>query len=331
MKKWVGIVFVLLVAIGGWYWLALNRQLISPFLKKAEKTEMPLDKYDFDNLRKRQGIASEIKMLGSIPEIETRRKQPKEFNTNKFSFESNGKKITGMVNYYGDSKIHPVIVMIRGYADKEGYYTGFGSYRVADELAKAGYATVSIDFLGYADSDAEAIDPLEARFEKVEGVMDLIESVKQLPWVDKNRIGIWAHSNGGQIALSLLEVTGQRYPTVLWAPMTNPFPQSLIDTTDNEIDRQKAVDYVNIFLKKYDGRRYAFENYYDWINAPIQIEQGTNDAWVKVEWQQRVVDKLKSLGKPVMLNIYSRDDHNLSKNWGEVVAKDIEFYGQNMR
>ena len=37
------------------------------------------------------------------------------------------------------------------------------------------------------------------------------------------------------------------------------------------------TDFVNAFLQHYDGRRYAFENYYSWINAPILIQQGTAD------------------------------------------------------
>ena len=157
-------------------------------------------------------------------------------------------------------------------------------------------------------------------------VIDLIENVKQLPWVDKNKIGIWAHSNGGQIALSVLEITGQKYPTVLWAPMTLNFPQSLIDTADEGEPKQKAIDFVNLFAKYYDPRRYAFENYYEWIQASILIQQGTADAQVKVEWQTDVVNKLKLLNKDVKLVIYDDADHNMKGSWDEAVQNDIIFY-----
>jgi dipeptidyl aminopeptidase/acylaminoacyl peptidase len=172
---------------------------------------------------------------------------------------------------------------------------------------------------------------MAARFEKVNAVLDLIESAKQLPWVDKNYIGIWAHSNGGQIALSVLEVIGGGYPTVLWAPMTNPFPQSVLDTASSLDDGGSAVNAaIAEFEKHYDPRRYAFENYYEWMNAPILIQQGTADDQVKVEWQQSVVNSLKKLGKEVSLVIYQGDDHNLSKSWNEAVGKDIEFLSKKM-
>ena len=213
--------------------------------------------------------------------------------------------------------------MIRGYAEKIGYYPGYGTWRVADKLADEGYTTISLDFLGYGHSDNESNDVMEARFHKAVEVLDLIESVKLLPWVDKNNIGIWAHSNGGQIALSVLEITGAKYPTALWAPMTRPFPESVLSTIDTG---SPVKGIIEEFQKHYDARRYAFENYYEWINAPILIQQGTADDQVKVEWQQSLQSRLKDIGKKVDLTIYQGSDHNMSKDWQKAVDEDVDFY-----
>ena len=297
-----------------------------------------LEKYDFDNLRNRGGIGGEISILGNIKAVEDRRKLQSsnynlqnKFETKEISFVSDGKKISGMMNYFPErNSLSPVMIMIRGYAEPKGYYVGSGTWKAADEFAKAGYTTISIDFLGYGHSDAESTDVLEARFQKVTEVMDLIESVKQLPWVNKSKIGIWAHSNGGQIALSVLEVTGQKYPTALWAPMTDPFPQSLIDTADEGQAKHEAEAFVNLFLKHYDGRRYAFENYYDWIKAPVLIQQGTNDSQVKLEWQLPVV---KATGAELV--VYDGADHNMGDKkgeiWKEAVKKDVTFYDKLLK
>ena len=307
--------------------------MVNPVGKEKPLVSHNLVKYDFDMLKKRGGIASNIGIGETIADVEKRRvgNGLKPFRTSEIIFESDGKKVSGMMNYYPEkSSLSPVIIMIRGFADDPNYYSGYGTWRVADQLAKKGYATISLDFLGYGDSDKASEDGLEARFHKVVEVMDLMASVKALPWVDKNKIGIWAHSNGGQIALSVLEVTGAKYPTVLWAPMTNAFPQSLIDTSDEGEDRQKTVDYVNGFLKNYDGRRYAFENYYSWINAPVEILQGTADVWCKVEWQQKVVDSLQKLGKTAELKVFEGDDHNFSKDWNGAVGESLDFFKQNI-
>jgi len=323
---------LVLVVMGVYFW---PKKWLNPRGNEVVVKELNLEKYDFDSLRIRGGIKSEIEIGGTIPAVETRRaafakasssRGKYDFTTREIRFESDGKKVSGMMNYVNDGIKRPVIVMIRGYAEKAGYYPGSGTWRVADKLAEAGYTTISLDFLGYGDSENESIDMLEARFHKVVEVLDLIESVKLLPWVDKNRIGIWAHSNGGQIALSVLEVTGAKYPTVLWAPMTQPFPDSVLSTID-ESSPVKAV--IEEFERHYDSRRYAFENYYQWIKAPILIQQGTADDQVKVEWQQKVVESLKKLGKVVNLIIYPGDDHNLKINWEDAVKKDVEFFGGN--
>ena len=330
MWKWVGILIILLVFGGGGYYLWPRENInpvgngLKPFLANN------LEKYDFDNLRKRGGKASEINILGLIDGVEKRRTKKYGFTTKEIRFQSDGKWVSGMINMPNDAGTRhgvfvPIIIMIRGYAEKQWYYPGSGTWKVADELAKAGYATISLDFLGYGDSDMESTDMLEARFHKVIEVLDLIVSVKQLPWVDKNRIGIWAHSNGGQIVLSVLEITGEKYSTVLWAPMTMPFPDSVLSTIDEGSPVKEAIDE---FQKHYDARRYAFENYYQWIQAPILIQQGMVDEWVKVEWQQDLQSRLKLLGKYVELVIYPGADHNLKNSWDEGVKKDLEWYGE---
>lgn len=313
---------------------------------RSEKGENRLlEKYDFDSLAAsyRAGEYFEqngkFEIVGRIKEVEERRKQQNlqssilNFQTRRFRFKSGEKWITGMINYFPErSSLSPVVIMIRGYADKEGYYSGSGSWRMADKLAEAGWATVSIDFLGFGGSDEEPTDMLEARFIKVVNVIDLIESVKKLPWVDKGKIGIWAHSNGGQIALSVLEVTGGNFPTVLWAPMTNPFPQSVLQTASDLEDEGRAVKAaIEKFEGEYDSRRYAVENYYQWIAAPIKIFQGTADAWCRVEWQKELQSRLRGLGKEVELTIFPGSDHNLSKDWKEAVGESIKFYDKYLK
>lgn len=305
-----------------------------------EKNVGVLAKYNFENLRKRENKASEIKKIGEVLGVEAGRKDLKEkgkfngygFESKAISFESGGKKVSGMMNIPSGTgvKKYPIIIMIRGYADKEGYFVGSGSWKVADELARNGFVTVSLDFLGYAKSSDESSDILEARFEKPVSVLDLIESVKKLDVVDPNKIGIWSHSNGGQIALSILEITGKNYPTVLWAPMTKPFPASILSTAAELDDNGKLVkDRVDAFEKEYDSKLYSIDNFYDWINAPILLHQGTYDEWCKVSWQQELTTKLKSLGKEIILDIRPRSDHNMKQSWDEVVAADIKFFKQN--
>ena len=310
---------------------------------KIEKNTGYLAQYNFENLRKRENKASSIKDIGKVLVVEEARPtviekykeegvlKENNFTSKAISFESNGKKISGMINIpsYATTELRkglPVIIMIRGFAESEGYFIGSGSWKAADELARNGFVTISLDFLGFGLSDNESKDILEARFEKPVSVLDLIESVKKLKYVDPDKIGIWAHSNGGQIAVSVLEITGKNYPTVLWAPMTNPFPASILETMDDSeggrIVKQKIAD----FEKDYDSKLYSIDNFYEWIEAPILIHQGTDDIWCEVNWQKDLQNRLRKLNKEVTLDIREGNDHNLKQSWDEVIKMDIDFF-----
>jgi len=329
VKKCWWLVFIIpIVGLVIFFW---PKSWYNPFVRNGESQSSFLEQYDIDSLMKRGGKASEIKIVGKALEVEKRFLTNKDlagqsnFTTQVFTYESEGKIISGTMNnpHPEYSSLKKAIILVRGYTELAGYYPGSGTWKVAQILANEGYATFSIDFLGYGLSEGESTDMLEARFVKVMNVMDLIESVKNIPWIDKNKIGIWAHSNGGQIALSVLETVGGNYPTVLWAPMTQTFPDSVLSTIDEGSPVKAAIEE---FERHYDSRRYAFENYYDWIEAPILIQQGTADEWCQVSWQEKVVRELKDHGKKAELVLYPNDNHNLSISWNKAVERNIEFY-----
>lgn len=355
MKKILLVSFLsLIVLVGvafGNGWIVMESSLNDPKgegkifeIKKGEEKNIGyLAKYNFENLRNRESEESKIEKIGKVLIVEGARKEfikrgdlaGKSFNfeSSAISFESNGKKISGMMNIplSPKSRKYPVIIMIRGFADAEGYFIGSGTWKAADELARNGFITVSLDFLGFGLSENESNDILEARFEKVVSVLDLIETVKGLDIVDPDRIGIWAHSNGGQIAISVLEISGEDYPAALWAPMTKPFPKSVLETIDEKSKSGMEVKKkIENFEKEYDSNLYAIDNFYDWIETPILIHQGTSDIWCKVEWQEKLKKKLSFLNKDVVLDIREGNDHNLKQSWDEVIEMDIDFYRNNL-
>ena len=330
----------------GWKWInQTEKREIQEEMIGVEKNTGYLAKYNFENLRKRENKGFAINEIGKVLVVEEARptiieKYKKEgiikennFKSRAISFMSNGKKISGMMNVPLTEKSNkmPVIIMIRGFAEAEGYFVGSGSWKAADELSRNGFITISLDFLGFGLSDGESKDILEARFEKPVSVLDLIESVKKLKYVDSDKIGIWAHSNGGQIAISVLEITGKNYPTVLWAPMTNPFPKSILETMDNSEGGLIVKRRIEDFEKEYDSKLYSIDNFYSWIEAPILIHQGTGDIWCKVKWQEDFKKELEKYNKEVYLDIREGSDHNLKESWDEVIKMDIEFYKNKMK
>ena len=233
--------------------------------------------------------------------------------------------------------------MLRGYVDQEIYETGTGTKNTAEAFARHGFITLAPDFLGYGDSDAPSPDPLEERFQTYTTVLNLLASVKQLPQAltdrelttvkaDADRIGIWGHSNGGHIALAVLAVSGAPYPTVLWAPVSKPFPYSILYFTDEFADRGKALRRVVAeFEEEYDVDYYDPTRYFAWIKAPIQLHQGTDDEAVPLRWSDELCEQLQAQDVTVSYYTYPGGNHNFSAGgWPEAVSRSLAFYRESL-
>lgn len=284
-----------------------------------------LAQYSIESLRKRTYPGSEIKIGKKINGEET-------FTSYVFTFTTDGKKVTGQANLPKKSGKQPVVVMLRGYLDKEGYFTGLGTRKAAAKFAENGYITLAPDFLGFGGSDGDSGDILEARFEKPITVINLIQSLGSLEQADNKNLFLWGHSNGGQVALLTLEILKKPIPTTLWAPVTRGFPESVTDYIGEMDDKGKmVVATLSAFAKTYNEHQFSVASYYQDITSPIQLHQGTRDELIKEEWSHTFVDKLKGFGRSVNYFVYPKDDHNLSRNWDEVVKRDLEFFSAHIK
>lgn len=302
----------------------------------SKRVEKPLDKYTIDALSKTKFTASDIE-LGDVL------KDDPNFVSRYFYFKVGGKRVSGQINYPKTPGTYPVIVMNRGYIDRETYKTGDGTRRSSEVFAKNGFITVAPDFLGYGQSDMPSESPLEERFQTYITAATLLESVGNLNSafvkadsnvkVDPNKIGLWGHSNGGQITLTVLEITGENYPIVLWAPVSKPFPYSILYYTDDIDDHGKMLRRVVAdFERDYDSELYSLTNYFDKINAPIQIHQGSADDAVPIGWSDSLVKTLKDKDKDITYFTYPGDDHNFTKGgWQTVVERNIEFLKEKLK
>lgn len=324
----------------GWWPMRATRPLLSP-LGNDTQQERPLDRYAFDTLREKRFSPKPIRLIEPIATESAFTSWVFEFDTEEGTVsgqmnvpKSDKRQATGdkqdtelITNNYELRTIFPVIVMLRGYVDKEIYETGVGTKNAAAVFASSGFLTLAPDFLGYGSSDPESTDEMEARLVRPATILQLISSLASFPYVDPNHISIWAHSNGGQIALSVLEITGKPYPTALWAPVTKPFPYSILYYTDELDDHGKYLrKKIAEFEETYDVEKFSITNFYDWIQAPIQIHQGTADDAVPKEWSDEFVAAMKDLGKNIEYSVYPGADHNMKPNWNTVVSRDLEFF-----
>jgi len=273
-----------------------SRQVL-PMVPPDPTLDQPLRKYSIQNLASYPYVLSEINLERILV-------KNLDFTAYLFSFRTLGKKMTGQINIPNSpsDKEFPVIVMVRGYVDSEEYRTGLGTSPVAAEFAKAGYVTVAPDFLGFGGSDQSG-PGWEERFEKPVNVVELIMSLrkhsqiefkKSLFKIDTQKLGIWAHSNGGQITLTALEAMGEPIPAVVWAPVTAPFPYSVLYYSDEMDDGGKGMrSAVSGFESVYNVQEYSLTQHLARLRGPIQLHQGTADDAVPKKWSDEFVKKVK--------------------------------------
>lgn len=331
MKK--TLLFIVIVVITMFIYLKYfaSGKLFSPLGNGKIINNENLGQYSYTALRLTKFSGSPIK-IGKVL------KDSNSFISYVFYYNVSGKKVSGLLDIPKKSGNYPVVIMIRGYVDPKIYQPGVGTSHDSEYLAQNGFITMSPDFLGYGLSDKGSTDPMEDRFLTYVTTLELIYSVNNLnksltdaslsARFDGKHIGIWGHSNGGQIALSVMEISGYSYPTVLWAPVSKSFPYDILYYTDESDDHGKSlIKLVADFESQYNAEKYSLTNYLDWIKAPIQIDQGTADEEVPQSWSNSLVASLKKLNKSVEYFTYPGEDHNFDQgSWDQAIEQTTSFY-----
>lgn len=349
--------------------------LLSPILNPKQNQNIRLQPYTIPNLTKLDLPLSTIQLTKLV-------KTTDQFNSYLFVYSTLGGQVTGLTNIpakLDTSQPIKVIVLIRGYVPPEIYEPGVGTRAAGETLAQNGYLTLAPDFLAFGQSDDEPSDVLEARFIKPAQVMNLIKNIEQIgvpvpsnpdqltniDLIKSDQVGIWAHSNGGQIALTALEGLGQPLPTTLWAPVTAPFPYSILYFSDEDEDEGRAARAnTALFEKNYNAHDFSLTKHLDRLTGPLQLHQGTSDEAVPITWNREFRDKVLVENKrrlnvsatqtvatqtatvqttisppitaqtlsPINLKYfeYPGANHNLKPGWDVAMSRDLEFFKQNL-
>jgi dienelactone hydrolase len=337
MKKFLGVFWVaflvLAVFLGVFLWDNRGSETVSPFggQKQSQEPSQEKNKYSslsFEALSRKKFYPSEIKLTNAT-------RKESNYTTYVFTYKSDGKTISGMTNIPNGTGKFPVVVLLRGWVDRSLYYIGLGTERSANNLAENGFLTLAPDFLGYGYSDWEDQDILVARFYRPVEVLNLIASIPSLEKADPERIGLWGHSNGGQIALSLLEITKKSYPTSLWAPVSLGFPESVLTYMGKDEDVGNVVkEKIDQFSLENNPKDYSIAEYFSFINAPFIVHQGGSDPLIKTNWTQDLVKELKAAGNQVDYYFYKGENHNFNfypETGDKLRQRDLEFFKKELK
>jgi dipeptidyl aminopeptidase/acylaminoacyl peptidase len=334
----ISIILNIILVGAVYYFYTYNVNFLSPLSDKKEEIIKTLQKYSYKSLT--ETIYTPEKII--FGPVEQKATETTPYETRRFYYEIEGKKVSGLAHFPAEKRTYPVVVMIRGYVEPDQYQPGIGSSPAARYFASHGYITLAPDFLGYGESDKPPTEPFADRLMTYPTVLQLLADIDKLNTsletssvnqiADESKVGIWAHSNGGQIALSVLEASQKPYPTVLWAPVSKPFPYSVLYFTDEFDDHGRYLrKLISQFEDIYDIESFSLTNYLDQIKAPIQLHQGGNDDAVPIKWSNQLYSALKADDVDIEYYTYPESDHNMRPDWDTAVERSLQFYDKQLK
>jgi dipeptidyl aminopeptidase/acylaminoacyl peptidase len=277
-----------------------------------------------------------------------------EFTRYSIDYPSDGLTITAMMNLpIGDGPF-PVVVMLHGYYDRAGYWSGLGTWQEAEYLARSGYLTIAPDFRSWGASE---IDVNFFATGLMTDTLNLISSLPSVSWANPAQVGIWGHSMGGGVATKALVVDPRIRAGILYAPNSaddadlierwgpgclpgqseaagdkcNPaeviptdFPQHIVDAYLNAAHDPAMLHQI--------APIYHLDN----VTAAIQIHIGTADGVLLVQtppvWSENLFLALQAAGKEVEYHMYVGQGHFLDgQSWITMMQRTVDFFDTHLR
>jgi dipeptidyl aminopeptidase/acylaminoacyl peptidase len=240
----------------------------------------------------------------------------------------------------------PVIVFNHGYIPPDVYRTTERYIAYTDAFSRNGYIVFKPDYRGNGLSEGK---PEGAYYSPAYAIDDLnaIASIKKYPGVDKNKIGLWGHSLGGNITLRDLVVdqTGIK-AAVIWGGVVGSY-DDLMNNWQRKVPYRPPPTEMALrnnfrqnLVQKYGTPKTNPEfwnqidptNFVKDINVPIQLHQGLNDEEVPPAFSESLFNKLKQAGKTVEYYTYPGADHNISEpSFSIAMNRSVEFFNKYLK
>lgn len=264
------------------------------------------------------------------------------YNRYVVSYMSDGLKIYGLLTVpFGQKPAGgwPVILFNHGYIPPASYST-ISSYAImVDPLAQAGYIVFKPDYRGNGNSQGT---PTQSYItpDYVSDSMNALAAIKVYKDANPNKIGVFGHSMGGNITLHELVMTHDFKAAELMAGVVGD-ESDIISWWNQRFAANSIVGndldtyYVIQQMIKSHGTPATDPSYWNaidptqfisYINEPVQIQVGTADEDVPINFSSSLDDLLKKAGKQVNYISYPGADHNVSPDTASAMSQTVVFF-----
>ena len=239
----------------------------------------------------------------------------------------------------------PVILFNHGYIKPQNYNTQTSYARYVNALASQGYIVFKPDYRGNGNSQGS---PAQSFISPQYIIDDLnaLSSIERFKLANPDKIGIWAHSMGGNITLYDLVIAKNIKAAVIWSGLVGSYSETLKWWEKSNKHNIKQKSYINTVkvvnnIIKFIGTPES--NPFMWqfidpsadikdITAPVQLDAGLDDHTLPVKFSEDFATRLRNAHKSVQLNLYPREDHSISGPHFKVAMQNsINFFNKYLK
>ena len=262
------------------------------------------------------------------------------------SYRSSGLKVYAMVAVPNTPKPtagFPVIVANHGFdptpdtiVSRPGDY-----YRdVPDIYAREGFLVVMPDYRGHNISEGfEFTTGFLATNYYTLDVLALLAALPGLDDADLEKLFMWGHSLGGEIALRTLLVDGSILGASLWSPVggslwEQAYHYSWYDSIDDTDSHDKPKARMDELSRDIDSLSFPYDpdssepgRFLHFLDTPILVHHAKDDGEVPYIWSELLATKLELQNKTYTFYSYESDKHLFEDELQAIaVARDVEFF-----
>ena len=230
----------------------------------------------------------------------------------------------------------PAIVFNHGYIPPDVYRTTERYIAYVDEIAKSGYVIFRIDYRGHDASEGEPTGAYGDPGYQID-VLNAVASIKQLPDVNPDKIGMWGHSMGGYLTLRTMVISQDVKVGVIWAGVVASYQDLLYNWrrtgSFTPSPSSRGVGWRTRWIEEFGTpeQNPAFwdsvsaTSYLNDLSGPLELHHGTADEDVPLDFSIRLAEQARNAGQVADLYIYEGDNHNISANFSIAMERTIKF------
>ena len=262
------------------------------------------------------------------------------------SYRSSGLKVYAMVAVPNTPKPKagfPVLVANHGFdPTPDSIVSRPGDYYrdVPDIYAREGFLVVMPDYRGHNISEGiEFTTGFLATNYYTLDVLALLSALPGLDDADFDKLFMWGHSLGGEIALRTLLIDGSIRGASLWSPVggslwEQAYHYSWYDSTDDTDSRDKPKARMDELSRDIDNLGFPYDpdssepgQFLHFLDTPILVHHAKNDGEVPYAWSELLATKLELQNKTYTFYSYESDNHLFEDELQAIaVARDVKFF-----